>query len=59
MNLDLLFDLDGTLTDPEPGIVACFHYSLAKLGWDNLPQRSALRRYIGPPLRHVRRNPGN
>jgi phosphoglycolate phosphatase len=51
MSLDLLFDLDGTLTDPEPGIVACFYYALAKLGCEKLPQRSALRRYIGPPLR--------
>jgi phosphoglycolate phosphatase len=48
---DLLFDLDGTVTNPEPGIVACFNYALAKLGRKKLPERSALRRYIGPPLR--------
>ena len=51
MSLNLLFDLDGTLTNPEPGIVACFHYALTKLGWKKLPDRSELRRYIGPPLR--------
>jgi phosphoglycolate phosphatase len=51
MGLDLLFDLDGTLTDPAAGITACIQHALARLGWEKSPERRALRRYIGPPLR--------
>jgi phosphoglycolate phosphatase len=49
---DLVFDLDGTLTDPEPGITRCFVYALERLGLP-APDRSQLRRLIGPPLRDV------
>lgn len=46
----ILFDLDGTLTDPRIGIVRCFQYALEKM---KLPtwQASALTPFIGPPLR--------
>jgi phosphoglycolate phosphatase len=53
MGLDLLFDLDGTLTDPELRITACIQHALAKLGWEKLPQREVLRRYIRPHLRQM------
>lgn len=45
----LLFDLDGTLTNPEEGITKSFAYALEKLG---LPvgSRAELRKVIGPPL---------
>lgn len=46
----LLFDLDGTLSDSAPGIVASVAYALDKMGYsyENL---EALRRFVGPPLR--------
>lgn len=48
--LNLIFDLDGTLTDPELGITRCMVYALEQLGFA-APDRMSLRRYIGPPLR--------
>ncbi len=46
----LLFDLDGTLTDPREGIIASFVYALEKLGRGNLTSVN-LDWCIGPPLR--------
>ena len=46
----LLFDLDGTLTDPRPGIVRCMRYALDKLGAP-CPSNDVLASFIGPPLR--------
>ena len=46
----LLFDLDGTLTDPRPGIVGCLRYALDRLGRD-CPDDDVLATCIGPPLR--------
>jgi phosphoglycolate phosphatase len=46
----VLFDLDGTLTDPGLGIVTCFQYALGRLGRP-CPPPEELMRYIGPPLR--------
>ena len=45
----LLFDLDGTLTNPERGLVCGFEYAFKKLGVD-YGERDSLRRFIGPPL---------
>ena len=43
------FDLDGTLTNPERGLVEAFVYAFRRLGiFDG--DREALKRYIGPPL---------
>src|SRR5262245_64472844 len=47
--VNVLFDLDGTLTDPREGIVACLKYALLGLG-RTCPPDSALARFIGPPL---------
>ena len=47
---DLLFDLDGTLTDNYTGIAASIRHALARLGTD-APDDAALRRCVGPPLR--------
>jgi phosphoglycolate phosphatase len=45
----LLFDLDGTLTDPKEGIINSIHYSLKKKGIiENHPEE--LLSFIGPPL---------
>lgn len=46
----LFFDLDGTLTDPAPGITACLAYAVEQLGGAPLSD-AELRQYIGPPLR--------
>ncbi|MCL2488833.1 MAG: HAD family hydrolase [Oscillospiraceae bacterium] len=46
----ILFDLDGTLTDPEEGITKAVAFALARQGID-IPDRSVLRPFIGPPLR--------
>lgn len=43
----LLFDLDGTLTDSAPGIIACAKYALTKMG-RAIPDD--LNDFIGPPL---------
>lgn len=46
----LFFDLDGTLTDPKPGITGCVQYALERLG-QPVPSQDALEWVIGPPLR--------
>lgn len=46
----LLFDLDGTLTDPRPGIVGCMRFALDRLRV-SCPSDDVLASYIGPPLR--------
>ena len=45
----LLFDLDGTLTDPGEGITKSVAYALEKMGRPPLDQRT-LYNFIGPPL---------
>ena len=45
----ILFDLDGTLTDPREGITKSVQYALQKMGIDE-PELSALEHFIGPPL---------
>jgi phosphoglycolate phosphatase len=46
----LLFDLDGTLSDPSEGITRSTQHALQCLGRP-YPDKSELRHYIGPPLR--------
>lgn len=48
--LTLFFDLDGTLTDPKPGITGSIQYALQKLDRPVLSQ-DELTWCIGPPLR--------
>lgn len=45
----ILFDLDGTLTDPKEGITKCVQYALAHFGID-VPDLNELMCFIGPPL---------
>jgi phosphoglycolate phosphatase len=47
---NILFDLDGTLTDPLEGMTRCFHYALERMSAP-LPTRGELQLHIGPPLR--------
>lgn len=46
---NILFDLDGTLTDPKDGIVRCIQYALEESG-QTVPQGDSLDWCIGPPL---------
>lgn len=46
----LLFDLDGTLTDPKVGITTCVQYALKEFGIDE-PDLDKLEPFIGPPLK--------
>ena len=46
---NILFDLDGTLIEPQEGIINSILYSLKKLGIDD-NDREALKSFIGPPL---------
>ncbi len=46
----LFFDLDGTLTDPEQGIVGSICYALERLN-KPLPAHHELTACIGPPLK--------
>src|SRR5262249_59873893 len=50
--LVLLFDLDGTLTDPKPGIVRCIKHALDALRAP-CPPDDVLASCIGPPLRET------
>ncbi|MDE6784283.1 MAG: HAD-IA family hydrolase [Ruminococcus sp.] len=45
----LIFDLDGTLVDTRPGVLACFKYTLNKLG---LPPYHDPYKFLGPPLQY-------
>jgi phosphoglycolate phosphatase len=45
----IYFDLDGTLTDPKPGITGSIQYALKKLG-HTVPSQDELTWCIGPPL---------
>lgn len=45
----VLFDLDGTLSDPYVGIASSIRYALVAMG-KPVPGDRELRRWIGPPL---------
>lgn len=49
--MHLLFDLDGTLTDPFPGITRCIAHAMERMGLP-APPTEKLRWCIGPPLKH-------
>jgi phosphoglycolate phosphatase len=46
----ILFDLDGTLTDPKPGITNCIRHALQHMNVP-VPDADELTWCIGPPLR--------
>lgn len=50
----LLFDLDGTLTDNFEGIANCLRYALERMDAP-MPEGTALRACVGPPLRETLR----
>jgi phosphoglycolate phosphatase len=45
----LVFDLDGTISDPAVGIGRCINYALSIFGYPAI-SHSEISRYIGPPL---------
>ena len=45
----LIFDLDGTLTDPLTGIIRCMNYALSSHD-HQVRSEQEIRPYIGPPL---------
>lgn len=47
---NILFDLDGTLTDSGEGIINCAWLALKHFGIA-LPDRETMRVFVGPPLR--------
>lgn len=47
----VLLDLDGTLTDPRPGITRCIAHALERMGLASPPTEELLFA-IGPPLRN-------
>ena len=49
MDQYILFDLDGTLTDPKIGITTWVQYALHKMGIEE-PDPDRLEPFIGPPL---------
>ena len=49
----IAFDLDGTLSDPEHGLVEGFIYAFKKMGVTDYGDRDSLRRFIGPSLYEV------
>lgn len=48
----VIFDLDGTLTNSEGGILASLRYAMEKTGAVP-PPNSQLKKYIGPPLLEI------
>ena len=49
MQADILFDLDGTLTDSGEGIINCAVYALETMGYA-VPPREVMGVFVGPPL---------
>lgn len=48
-NTAVLFDLDGTIIEPQEGIINSILYALQKMGIEE-PHKEELRDFIGPPL---------
>lgn len=49
---NILFDLDGTLTDPKEGIIRCMQYAMENLCLE-CPPPEELHIHIGPPIRNA------
>lgn len=46
---NLMFDLDGTLTDSKLGLVNAIEYAVRKIGLPALPE-AVVEKFLGPPL---------
>ena len=49
---NVFFDLDGTLTDSQEGIIKCYRHALDKLDRP-FPEEFGVDSYIGPPIRVI------
>ncbi|MBN2349093.1 MAG: HAD hydrolase-like protein [Bacteroidales bacterium] len=49
---NIIFDLDGTLTDSKRGIINSYLYAIEKLGLET-PSPEVMDSYIGPPLQEI------
>lgn len=47
----IFFDLDGTITQSDPGIINSVKYALTKMGYE-IGEEQKLRKFIGPPLKN-------
>ncbi|MBQ3195603.1 MAG: HAD-IA family hydrolase [Clostridia bacterium] len=47
----LLFDLDGTVTDSAPGVIASATYAMEKQGVP-VPDSKTMAKFLGPPLKY-------
>lgn len=45
----IIFDLDGTLTDSQQGIIESARFALKQMAWE-LPTEQVMRKFLGPPL---------
>lgn len=52
---NLLFDLDGTITDSREGILNSLYYAFEKIGVET-PSQEVLRSFLGPPVEDSFRN---
>ncbi len=52
---NIIFDLDGTLTNPQEGILNSIKYALRSLHYQNIPE-SIPPEFIGPPLQKSFKN---
>ena len=48
----LIFDLDGTLSDPKLGVVRSMNFALTSFDYSPLPEQK-IAQYIGPPLEEI------
>jgi phosphoglycolate phosphatase len=48
----IIFDLDGTLTDSKPGLLASLRHMHESVGWE-MPSDTELLEWLGPPLATV------
>jgi phosphoglycolate phosphatase len=53
--VNVLFDLDGTLTDPRDGILGCIRHAMDQIG-RTVPEDLILQKYIGPPIQDAFRS---
>jgi len=54
----VIFDLDGTLTDSAPGLLAGFRHMHEQMGWP-VPDDPVLRSWLGPPMVTLLRDLGH
>jgi phosphoglycolate phosphatase len=48
----LVFDLDGTISDPASGAARCINHALSSFGYPTIPV-DGVSRFIGPPIDEV------